>query len=148
MRRKLVFRLVHEEARKNAIAALSAAPAGYVCVIQEETRNLQQNALMWPVLRCFSRQVKLAVDGELVFLDEEAWKDVLTGAYSGEQARMVKYDGHLVLVGRSTSQMGKAEFAEFMTWMLQQADEKGVVIPPAPAEEIADYIRENSHART
>lgn len=140
MSKKLIYRLVHDDARKNAMTAIAAAPDGYICVVQEETRTLEQNALLWPCLRLFSLRVKLCVDGENVFMDEETWKDVLTGAFTGEQAKMVKYDGHLVLVGRSTSQMTKPVFAELLTYVLSEMAKREIELPPRPAESIAEYI--------
>lgn len=146
MSKKLIFRLVHEEARKRASDACIAAPSGYVCVIAEETRTLEQNALMWPVIREFARQIQLPVDGEIIHLDEDTWKDVLTGAFRGEQMRMVKYFGNLVLVGRSTSGMGKRDFADFLTWLLAEADERGVDITrkAKAVSDMREYISANS----
>jgi hypothetical protein len=148
--KRLIFRLVHDEAKKNAKAAIDAAGADgsvKVCVIQDETRTLEQNAYMWPILRCFSKQVELPVDGSLVTLEEEAWKDVMTAVFKGEQLRMVKYDGHVVLVGTSTSQMGKAQFADFLTFLLAESVERNVVIPARAVSDAHDYIREFGNAR-
>lgn len=142
---RLIFRLVHDEAKKNAKAAIDAAGADgsvKVCVIQDETRTLEQNAYMWPILRCFSKQVELPVDGSLVTLEEEAWKDVMTAVFKGEQLRMVKYSGHVVLVGSSTSQMGKRQFADFLMFLLAEAVERNVVIPPRAHDDVREYIRE------
>lgn len=147
---RLIFRLVHDEAKKNAKAAIDAAGADgsvKVCVIQDETRTLEQNALLWPCLRLFAKNVKLCVDGEMIFMDEETWKDVLTGAFKGEQAKMVKYQGHLVLVGRSTSQMGRREFAGLLTYILSEMVEHDLTLPPRAAQDIHEYIREYGDAR-
>jgi hypothetical protein len=147
---KLIFRLVHDEAKKNAKAAIDAAGADHtlkVCVIMDETRTLEQNAYMWPILRCFSKQVELPVDGAMVTLEEEAWKDVMTAVFRGETLRMVKYGQHLVMVGASTSAMGKKQFADFLTFLLAEAVERNVVIPPRAHDDVRDYIREHGNAR-
>lgn len=147
---KLIFRLVHDEAKKNAKAAIDAAGADHtvkVCVIQDETRTLEQNAFMWPILRCFSRQVQLAANGANAWLDEETWKDVMTAVFKGEALRMIMYGPHLVLVGAPTSGMGKKEFADFLTFLLAEAVERDVVIPPRDADVAHGYIREYGNAR-
>jgi len=41
---KQTFRLVHAEARRRAMSAVADAPEGYCVTVQEETRNLEQNA--------------------------------------------------------------------------------------------------------
>ena len=142
MGKKRIYRIVNEAVLREAQAAVSAIPMteGLFVIISEETRSLEQNALMWPCLRLFARNVKLAVDGEQTLLDEETWKDVLTGAFTGEQARMVKYGGALILVGRSTSQMGKKVFADFLTFLLAEMATRELVLPARYSDDIAEYI--------
>jgi hypothetical protein len=60
---------------------------------------------------------------------------------------MVKYDGHLVLVGRSTSQMTKAVFADLLTYVLSEMAKREIELPPRPAESIAEYISRYGNAR-
>lgn len=143
---KLIFRLVHDQARRNAEAAVSAAPPGYVVVISEETRTLEQNALMWPVLREFSKQLQIPVNGAMAYLPEETWKDVLTAAFRGEQLQMVMYFGHLVLTGQSTSNMLKRDFCDFLTWLLKEADDRGIDLTrkAKAVQDMRDYIHANA----
>jgi hypothetical protein len=42
----MMFRLVHQAARENAIQAIRQAPDGWVVKVTEPTRNLEQNALL------------------------------------------------------------------------------------------------------
>ncbi|MCA3159322.1 MAG: recombination protein NinB, partial [Burkholderiales bacterium] len=42
----MMFRLVHQAARENAIEAIKQAPDGWVVRVTEPTRNLEQNALL------------------------------------------------------------------------------------------------------
>lgn len=146
MTKKLIFRLVHEQARRNASSAVDAAPAGYVVVISEETRSLEQNALMWPVLREFAKQKQLAVNGLMANLPEETWKDVLTAAFKGEMLQTVIYNGTMILTGTSTSAMGKREFCDFLTWLLSEADNNGIDLSrkASAVQDMRDYIRTNS----
>ena len=143
---KLIFRLVHDQARRNAEAAVSAAPPGYVVVISEETRTLEQNALMWPVLREFSKQLQIPVNGLMAYLPEETWKDVLTAAFNGEQLQTVVYQGHLILTGKSTSNMTKREFCEFLTWLLAEAVDREIDLTrkAKAVQDMRDYIHANS----
>jgi len=155
MAKKHIYRVANDDVRREAQAAVAAIPIteGLFVIISEETRTLEQNALLWPCLRLFARNVKLAVDGEMALMDEETWKDVMTGAFTGEQARMVKYGGALILVGRSTSQMGKKEFADFLTFILSEMAARGLVLPARYSDDIAEYIsryggcRENVEVR-
>lgn len=146
MAKKLIFRLVHEESRKRASDACIAAPAGYVCVIAEETRTLEQNALLWPLLREFSRQVQLPVNGLMAHLPEETWKDVMTAVFRGDQLQTVVYYGHMILTGASTSSMGKREFADFLTWILAEAVERDVDITrkAQALQDVRNYIQAHS----
>lgn len=143
---KLIFRLVHDQARKNAGDAVAAAPMGKVVIIQDETRTLEQNALLWPTLREFSRQIQLPANGVMAHLPEETWKDVMTAAFRGEQLQMVMYFGTLVMVGTSTSAMGKREFADFLTFILSEADNRGVDLShkAKAVQDMRDYISANS----
>lgn len=40
-----VYRLAHDEARRRALAAVAAAPEGYIVKVMPPTRSLEQNAL-------------------------------------------------------------------------------------------------------
>jgi len=42
----MMFRLVHQAARENAIQAIRQAPDGWMVKVTEPTRNLEQNALL------------------------------------------------------------------------------------------------------
>lgn len=142
MAKKLIYKVANEAGRNAAMAAVAAIPfeMNMYVVIGEETRSLEQNALMWPILRLFAKNVELCVDGQMALMDEETWKDVLTGAFTGEQARMVRYAGALILVGRSTSQMGKREFADFLTFLMSEMATRELKLPPRYADDIAEYI--------
>jgi hypothetical protein len=48
---KLYFRLVHKTARDRAIEAIRNAPDGWIVVVQEPTRTLEQNSLLHGLLQ-------------------------------------------------------------------------------------------------
>jgi ABC-type Fe3+ transport system substrate-binding protein len=107
--------------------AVSEAPAGYVVTIKEPTRNSEQNALLWVLLTAFSAQLVWPVNGQMVKLEPEEWKDILSAAYKREAQRVAMgIDGGVVMLGLRTSKMGKRQFAEFIEFILSVAVDRGV----------------------
>lgn len=126
---KNVFFLAHAEARRRALACVSSAPDGWKVTVQEPPRNLDQNAAMWPILEAFSEQLEWPVNGRMVKMPPEDWKDVLSAAFRREQARLAMgLDGGVVMLGLRTSRMGKREFSEFLEFLHSTAVERGVVV--------------------
>ena len=125
---KRIYFLVHDVARKLAAAQCMLAPAGYSVEIKEPSRTLDQNAYQWPYLEGFSKQLKWPVNGELVTLTPEEYKDILTAAFEEEvKPRLAMgWDGGIVMLGRRTSQYGKRKFALWMEWLMAAAALKGV----------------------
>ncbi len=127
MAERKVFHLVHDEARRRAVAFVAQAPAGYVVEVKEPNRNLEQNALLWVLLSAFSEQLKWPVNGAMCRLEPEEWKDVLTAAFKQETQRIAMgLNGGMVILGMRTSQMGKRQFAEFVEFIHAVAVERGV----------------------
>lgn len=126
---KCVYFLVHDTARRLAAAQCMTAEDGFVCRIEPPSRTLGQNAYQWPYLEGFSKQLQWPVNGELVWLTKEEWKDVLTCAFEEEiRPRLAMgWAGGVVMLGRRTSQFGKKKFAEWMTFLMAAAALKGVV---------------------
>lgn len=118
------FVLVHRQARDRAKAAIDAAPEGYVVTIKPPTRNLEQNAALWPLLGEISKQV----DWYGNKLTDEEWKDVLTASLKKEKV-VPGINGGFVVLGQRTSKMSKAEFSELLELAHAFAADKGVKIP-------------------
>lgn len=98
-----------------------------VVEVREETRNREQNALLWVLLTAFSRQLKWPVNGAMVQLEPAEWKDILSAAYKRESQRVAMgLDGGMVMLGLRTSTMGKREFAEFIEFVQATAAHRGV----------------------
>jgi len=96
-------------------------------VIDELTRNNEQNALMWSLLECFSKQLQWVVNGQLVYLDSEEWKDILSAAFKNETQRIAMgLDGGMVMLGMRTSKMNKPQFSEFIEFIYSVGAEKNV----------------------
>jgi hypothetical protein len=126
---KKVFVLSHGTARRNAIEAVSSAPDGYKITISEPARSLDQNAALWPILEAFSAQLKWPVNGAMVSMVAEEWKDVLSAAFRRETARVAMgLDGGVVMLGCRTSKMSKREFSDFLEFLHATAAARGVVV--------------------
>lgn len=127
MAKKRVFRLVHDQARQRAQEAVKTAPDGHVVVVSEPTRSLDQNAAQWPILQAFADQVQWPVNGELVWLTADDWKNILTAAFMREQSRVAPgLDGGMVLLGQRTSKFSKNEFSEWLEFLNATAAARGV----------------------
>lgn len=126
---KRQFILAHAEARRRATECVSLAPDGYVVTVQEPTRNLEQNALMWVLLQAFADQIEWPVNGVMCKLAPEEWKDILTAAFRQELQRVAPgLGGGMVLLGMRTSKMGKRAFGEFIEFVQATAADRGVVL--------------------
>ena len=129
MNERKVFGLVHAEARRRAVAAVANAPDGYRVTVEPPKRTLDQNSLLWPVLECFSAQLEWPVNGRMVKMTAEDWKDLLSAAYRRESQRVAMgVDGGMVMLGLRTSKMNKREFSEFLEFVFSVAADRGVVL--------------------
>jgi len=128
------FVLVHHEARRRAMSAVADAPAGHVVTVAEPTRNLEQNALMWVLLGAFADQLVWPVNGQMVKLEAEEWKDLLSAAFRQESVRVAMgLRGGMVMLGTRTSKMGKRQMAEFIEFIQSEAADRGVELDEVAA---------------
>ena len=113
--------------RKTAHSYIDAAPDGYHVSIKPSTRTLDQNSAQWPYLDAFSKQLKWPVNGHMVNMTSEEWKDVLTAAFKRESARLAMgLDGGVVMLGMRTSKMGKAAFGDWLEFLIATAAQRNV----------------------
>lgn len=118
MAEKLVFKLAHAQARRGALEAVETAPDGYCVTVSEPTRSLDQNAAMWPILQAFSDQLQWPVNGAMVWMTPDEWKDVLTAAFERENVRLAMgLDGGVVMLGLRTSKFGVRKMSEFIDFL-------------------------------
>ena len=113
--------LSHDTARKLASAQCLLAPEGWHVRIDPPTRNLEQNAMLWPLLGKISK----SVDWYGQKLTAENWKDVFTAALKKEKV-VPGINGGFVVLGQRTSQMSKKDFSELLELVLAFGTEKGV----------------------
>lgn len=122
-----MFKMVHAQARRGALECVQQAPEGYVVTVQEPTRSLDQNAAMWPILQAFADQLQWPVNGAMVWMTPDEWKDVLSAAFRRESVRVAMgMDGGMVMLGSRTSQFGVREMSEFIEFLKATAAARDV----------------------
>ena len=130
---KRVFRLADNFVRQRAIDAVKDAPVDYVVEIKERTRSLDQNAAQWPILEAFSRQLLWPVNGQMVTMSPEEWKDVLTAAFKNETSRLAMgLNGGVVMLGMRTREMTKKQFSDWLEFLHHVAADREVDVTPNP----------------
>ena len=131
---KQLFVLAHLEARKRAARAVAEAPDGWRVTVEPPRRNLDQNALLWVLLSAFAAQLEWPVNGRMVKLTPDDWKDLLTAAYRRETQRVAMgIDGGMVMLGMRTSKLNKREFAELIEFVQSVAADRDVQLDEVPA---------------
>ena len=131
---KRIIILAHPEARRRALEAVASAGDGVVVTLADPARTLDQNAAQWPILEAFSAQLLWPVNGKMVTMTPEEWKDVLTAAFQKERVRLAMgLDGGVVMLGLRTSKFGKARFSEWLDFLNATAVERGVELDEVPA---------------
>ena len=107
---------------------IDLAPEGSVVTIKDADRTLEQNSAQWPYLAGFAEQMQWPVNGQMVHMTMEEWKDVLTAAFEGDVNPKIAagWEGGMVMLGRRTSKFGKKKFSEWMEWLVAAAAMKGV----------------------
>lgn len=120
---KQYFILAHDTARQMAMQAIRNAPDGWIVEVKERTRSIDQNSLLWALLTDVSRQVewygrKLA---------PEDWKHVFSSALR-KQDVVPNIEGNgFVVLGQSTSKMGKREFSDLVELIYSFGAERNVI---------------------
>lgn len=126
---KQIFILAHQQARRNAIAAIESAPEGYRVEVRQSTRSLDQNARMWALLADIARQVEW--HGQ--HLTAENWKDICTAALKRQDV-VPGIDGGFVVLGTSTRNMTVGEMSELIEFITAFGTDRGVVFNDMPRE--------------
>ena len=119
---KHIYILAHDTARRLAKAQIDTAPDGYIVMIQEPTRSLEQNARLWAMLNDISEQVVWYTRK----LDSESWKHIFSSSLNKLDV-VPNLDGNgFVALGLSTSKMSKRELSDMMELISAFGDENGV----------------------
>jgi len=93
---------------------------------QKATRSGEQNDKMWAMLGDISRQVQWPVDGRMVYMPDEDWKDVLSAALKKEQRVAQGVAGGFVMLGQRTSKMKVADMSDLIELMYAFGSEHDV----------------------
>lgn len=124
---KRVYIMAHNEARRRALEAVQDAPEGYAVTVSEPTRNLNQNAAQWPILQSFADQMQWPVNGRMVWLTADEWKDILTAAFERETVRVAMgLDGGMVMLGSRTREFSKKRFGEWLEFLHATAADREI----------------------
>lgn len=121
MSEKRTYKLVSDHVRAHCIDEIARAPLGKVVIVQDPTRSLEQNALMWAMLADISAQV----DWYGQKLTSEEWKDVFSAALKRQKV-VPGLDGGFVVCGQRTSKMTKGEMSDLVELMNAFCAERGV----------------------
>lgn len=124
---KRVFNLVHDEARRRAVACVVEAPAGYVVEVREPRRSGDQNAKFHAL--CSDLAASDATwGGKRRTLAQ--WKVLLVSGHAmatGEGAEMVPgIEGEFVNLRESTAAMSKKRGASLIEYTLAFCATHGV----------------------
>ena len=112
------------------LAAVLQSGQRFILTIKPETRTQAQNRLMWPILSVFARDLLWPVNGHMVKMDEDDWKDVLSAAFRGENVRLAMgLNGGVVLLGQRTSKFTKKEFSDWIEFLYATAADRDIKLP-------------------
>lgn len=100
----------------------------------QSKRSLEQNRLMWALLTDVAEQVQWHVDGRLVYLTPEDWKDILSAGLTKHQRVAAGIEGGFVLLGLRTSRMTVAQMGELLELIYAFGAQHGVRFHEAPVE--------------
>jgi hypothetical protein len=115
------IRLAGRAARANAVEMCGILPEGWTATFAPPRRSLPQNDRMWAMLDDIARYV----DWHGQRLAKEEWKDIFTAALKRQKV-VPGLDGGFVVLGSSTSRMGKAELSELIDLIAAFGAERGV----------------------
>jgi len=92
----------------------------------DDLRSDEQNSLMWALLTDISKQLMWPVDGEMVNLDKEDWKHIMSAGLKRHQRMAKGIDGGLVILGISTRKLNKADMSMLLEIIFAFGAEHGV----------------------
>lgn len=149
MSKELIIPVSSLQEMQYAIARVSAAigkgleraPVEVALRHREDKRSVSQNKKLWPMLSDVAKQVKWPVNGAMDYLPAEDWKDILSSGLDSEQRVAPGINGGFVMLGKRTSKMRKAEFAQLIELIYAFGSQHGVQWSE-PALAIYDEYRE------
>lgn len=119
---KRTLKLTGQLAKQSACRYVNEAPDGYVVTIAEPSRNLEQNAMLWVLLDCISKQT----DWHGNKLNAEEWKDLLSAGLVQSKVVPNLTGNGFVILGQRTSKLSKSQFAALLELVMAFGAERGV----------------------
>ena len=117
--------VIYKGNRETLAQKLLALPTGWRVGFQEPKRTTDQNSRMWVLLTAISTQ--LVWHGQRLSPDD--WKIILMAGLNQELRYVPNIHGNgMVLLGRSSSKLSKAEMSELMELISAFAAEHGVTL--------------------
>lgn len=108
------YLLRNSSIRQNCITAIQQLPTDtnkpLQVTIQEDTRSLAQNRMLWACLHDVASQVVWC--GKK--LDSESWKHIFSASLKGQET-VPGINGGFVVLGQSTSKMRVSEMRDLIT---------------------------------
>ena len=83
-------------------------------MFKPQLRTVDQNALMWGLLRDIAKQIPWPVNGSMHWLEAEDWKDIFTAGLTKHHRMAQGIDGGFVILGMRTSKMTKEQVSELI----------------------------------
>ena len=115
--------LTSRETRERAAKWCMTAPSGCRVEFKEAKRSVEQNALMWACLTEVARQV----DWHGLKLSPDDWKLIFMAGLNQEMRLVPNIEGTgFVNLGRSSSDLSKAEMTDLIERILKFGAERGV----------------------
>ena len=122
---KQTYLLRNSSVKQNCITAIQQLPTDtdkpLQVTIQEDTRSLAQNRMLWACLHDISQQVVWY--GRK--LDSESWKNIFSAAQH-QQDTVPGINGGFVVLGQSTSKMRVSEMRDLIEIIFAFGAEQGV----------------------
>ena len=110
---KQTYLIIDNRIRQNCIEAIQNLPTNtdrpLQIIIQEDTRSLAQNRMLWACLRDVSQQVVWY--GKK--LDSDSWKNIFSASLKGQET-VPGINGGFVVLGQSTSKMRVSEMRDLI----------------------------------
>lgn len=126
MSEKQRYVIAHAQARQRAQDAVRLAPDGWEVIVKPPARRLGANKLMWKWLAAYAQQCKWPVNGAMVYMEDEDWKNVFSAALVRETRMAAGMNGGVVLLGQRTRKFSVAQMNDMITLMEAEAPNRGV----------------------
>jgi hypothetical protein len=113
--------LTNSFARNRAMTAVRQAPDGYVAIIEEPKRTIDQNARLWAMLS----DVAMSKPQGRMHTPEE-WKCIFMSACGWDVAFLPGLDGRFLPYGYRSSKLTKKQMTDLQDFIQAWGDENGV----------------------